>query len=221
MPERELLPLEAQARRNQALAGEFGGPLFVSTPDLLRWLPAARWCPVAVDFAAWEAPPTDLARPVPVVLHAPSNAARKGTAAARAAVEPLARAGLVEYRELSDVPPAEMPAAVRGADIVLELFALGSYGVTAAQAMAAGRVVVGHVAPGVRAHVAAATGLELPIAEAPADGIGAVLEALLRDREAAASLAARGQRFASQVHDGAASAAALGPGFLDGGGGQL
>ena len=53
--------------------------------------------------------------------------------------------GLVDYTPLRDVPWSEMPGVIASADIVLDQFALGGYGVAAVEAMASGRAVVGHV----------------------------------------------------------------------------
>ncbi|MDR3360000.1 MAG: hypothetical protein LBO20_05015 [Bifidobacteriaceae bacterium] len=214
MPADELVPLEAIARRNLALAASFPGPIFVSTPDLLDWLPEATWCPVVADQAVWRVAPTEFVRPVPVVAHVPSNAALKGTAEARAAASELDQAGLIEYRELRGVAPAAMPAAIQAADVVLDQFALGSYGVAAAEAMSAGRVVVGNVTPKVRAHVAAATGLDLPIVQAEPLDVGETLRRLVADREAGRQAAAAGQAFAAAAHDGVAAAEALTARFL-------
>jgi hypothetical protein len=212
----DLAPLERIARRNVTLAGTFPGPLFASTPDLLDWLPGAAWCPVVVDIDRWRDQPTELDRPRPVVAHIPSRSELKGTAAVRAAVEPLERSRAIEYRELSGVPSAQMPGVIRQADIVLDQFAVGSYGVAAVEAMAAGRVVVGNVTPSVRARVAELGGT-LPILQAEPGSLGETLEELLADRARGAELALAGQRFAARVHGGEASASTLAASFLRGG----
>lgn len=187
----------------------FNGPMFVSTPDLLIDLPQATWLPVVVDVQAWSSDLPVLEREVPVVLHAPSRAAIKGTAFVEAAVQPLVAEGLIEYRRLEDIAPAAMPAAVADADVVLDQFALGSYGVLAAQAMAAGRVVVGHVVDEVRQHVLEATGETLPILEADPETLTQVLRGLLSDRSVAHRHATQGPPFVAAVHSGPLSARIL------------
>ena len=187
----------------------FRGPKFVSTPDLLTDVPDATWLPVVVDVEAWHSDRPVLDRVVPVVLHAPSRAAIKGTAFVEAAVLPLVEEGLIEYRRLEDVPPTEMPEAVADADIVLDQFALGSYGVLATQAMALGRVVVGHVIDEVREHVLEATGEPLPIIEADPDTLTKVIRGLLSDRAAARQAATLGPQFVAAVHSGPLSAGIL------------
>nr|WP_272955493.1 glycosyltransferase family 4 protein [Pedococcus badiiscoriae] len=205
-PDEELTArLQSQWDVLHPLVTAFEGPVFVSTPDLLDDVPGSHLLPVVVDIAAWATTAPVLERPVPVVLHAPSRASIKGTAHVTAAMEPLAAAGLIDFRLLEGLAPSEMPAAVADADIVLDQFSLGSYGVMAVQAMAAGRVVVGHVTDAVRA---ACPG-DLPLVEATPDTLAAVVRGLLDDRAAGVAAAAAGPGYAADVHGGERSAAVL------------
>ncbi len=95
----------------------------------------------------------------------------KGTQLIAPVLERLAERGTIDFRYVEGVAAADMPALYGEADIVLDQFRIGSYGVAACEAMAAGRVVVGHVSPAVRSHVLRATGLELPIVEATPDSL--------------------------------------------------
>lgn len=212
--------LEANAARNVAAMRASSRPCFVSTPDLLRHLPEATWLPVVVDPARWT--PAGgagargmLDRDVPVVVHAPSSSRMKGSEHIDPVLAGLAAEGLVEYRRIEHVPPAEMPAVYGDADLVLDQFVLGSYGVAACEALAAGRLVVGHVTATVRDHVRGATGLDLPIVEAVPDTLEATIRGLLADRDAAAATAAAGAAFVRAVHDGTRSADVL-RGWLQG-----
>ena len=80
--------------------------------------------------------------------------------------------------------------------------------------MAAGRVVVSHVADFSRETVLAATSQRLPIVQARAAELETVLRGLLDDREAARATAALGPDFVRAVHDGRRSAQVLGPFLL-------
>ncbi|MEK8228013.1 hypothetical protein NKG05_20860 [Oerskovia sp. M15] len=114
-------------------------------------------------------------------MHVPSHSTIKGTQLVRPALDRLVAEGVVEYREISGVPSEHMPEIYAGADVVLDQFRLGSYGVAACEAMAAGRVVLGHVLPQVRDVVRSSTGLDLPVVETTADTIDAVLRELEAD----------------------------------------
>jgi hypothetical protein len=197
--------LQDQSVRLGRIVAAFEGPKFVSTPDLLDDVPDATWLPVVVDPVVWRSDRPVMERARPVVLHVPSAERMKGSELIDPTVEKLAADGLVEYRRLSGVTPDAMPAMVADADIVLDQFALGSFGVAAVQSMCAGRVTVGHVMPHVRARV----GVELPIVQATADTLRAVLLDLLENREAAREVAAAGHRYAIDVHDGRKSAEVL------------
>ena len=151
---------EQLASRNIALVQNSGRPAFVSTPDLLLDLPDALWCPVAVDLERW-ARPGRAARPsgAPLrVAHAPSVAAMKGTHLMLPVLEKLQAEGVIEFHLFQGVPSAHMPAKFGGVDVVLDQFRVGSYGVAACEALAAGNVVVGHVSEQVRTSVHEKTG---------------------------------------------------------------
>lgn len=209
--------LEAIASDNRALGDAIGAPEFVSTPDLLPYAPAATWLPLVVDSLTWAdaaARPAFESRSTPVVVHAPTNTALKGTLRIAPVVQRLHDEGVIEYREVRGVPSEQMPAFYASADIVLDQFALGSYGVTAVEAMAAGRLVVGHVGDEVRAVVAERAGTALPIAQSRAADLERVLRSIAADQASAAERAAAGPAFVRALHCGANAAAALQP-FLD------
>ncbi|GGB84442.1 hypothetical protein N798_11265 [Knoellia flava TL1] len=184
---------------------------FVSTPDLLDDVPHGRWLPVVVDVARWEAPTWQAPPPgEPLrVVHVPSDSFMKGTEQIEPALHRLSERGVIAYEPIRGVPQERMPQVVAGADVVLDQFALGSYGVAAVEAMAAGRAVVGHVRDEVRGHVLATTGHALPILQARAGEIEAVLVDLAENRHRLAEAAEEGPVFVSAVHDGRMSASVL------------
>ncbi len=197
--------LQRQVDVLRPLVQAFDGPKYVSTPDLLDDVPGATWLPVVVDTGVWTPQPPPLERDVPVVLHVPSNTALKGTRRVEEALDDLVAEGAIDFRRLEGVAPEDMPTVLGAADVVLDQFALGSYGVLACQALAQGRLVVGHVDPVVRARVAR----EIPIVEATPDTLGEVLRGLLANREAARAVAGQGPEFVAAFHDGTYSAAVL------------
>jgi hypothetical protein len=202
--------LETRARRLGRLIGEFDGPTFVSTPDLLDFAPRARLLPVVVDPDVWATDRPVLARRRPVVLHAPGNPFMKGSALLDPALEALDERGLIEYRRVAGVPPAEMPALVADADVLVDQVVLGLYSATAVQGMAAGRLVIAHVPDRVRARV---PGGAVPIADATADSIVELLEHVVAEPDTFVEVAAQGPAFARRVHDGRESARVLAESF--------
>lgn len=204
------------ADRTRREMSELGLPVFVSTPDLLDDLPQAHWCPLIVDSIFEHAKVAPLLKqPVPVVTHIPSGGWSKGTDLVTPIATGLARSGVIDFRPVSNIPRVEMPAAMAAADILLEQFRIGSYGATAIEAMALGRVVVGHILPSVREKVRAETGLELPIVEATADTLEAVLTELASDPARLLRIGQQGKDFTRQVHDGRMSAAVLSKNWIN------
>ncbi|WP_307362455.1 hypothetical protein [Microbacterium murale] len=206
--------IQRRVDRNFALLERSAAPVFVSTPDLVGDYPHGIWVPVVVDPTHWSPTIRESSSRVdeverPLVLHTPSKSSIKGSHLIRGAVERLAEEGVIRYKEVSGVPSAQVRDEVLRADIVLDQFRLGSYGVAACESMAAGKVVLGHVTERVRAFVVEHTGLELPILEATPETIYTVLKDLVGDHERMAEIAAAGQHFVGVVHDGAMSATML------------
>ncbi|HWD82981.1 MAG TPA: glycosyltransferase [Kribbella sp.] len=201
--------LERNATRAVELFTSYPGSVYVSTPDLLDYVPNATWCPVIVDVDIWRSDAPVLEHAKPVVAHAPSKSAMKGSELIDPIMRRLAEQGLITYRRVEGVDPADMPAVYRDADIVLDQFRIGSYGVAACEAMAAGRIVVGHIAQHVRDRVAADTGVELPIVDATPDTVERVVRDLIANRQRGREIAARGPAYVEKVHDGRWSADTL------------
>lgn len=206
---------ETLASRNIDLVTRSGRPIFVSTPDLLDDLPDARWCPVVVDLDRWRTERTARARSAPLrVAHAPSVGSVKGTALILPILERLHDEGVIQMELVKGRSSGQMPEVFARADVMIDQVRIGSYGVAACEAMAAGCLVVAHVSTTVRELVADLTGHALPIVEATP----ASIESVLRDLAAAPDLEDRrsaGISFVSEVHDGRASARALLEGWID------
>jgi glycosyltransferase involved in cell wall biosynthesis len=205
-PKEELTArLQRQLEELAPLVAAFDGPKFVSTPDLLDDVPDATWMPVVIDLDVWTQGDEPLSRPRPLVVHAPSNRALKGTELIEPVLHDLVDRGLIDYQRIEGVPPAEVPAMMRGADIVLDHFGIGNYGVVTCEAMASGRVSISHIHDRVRDRVPE----PIPTIEATPDTLGAVIEKVLDDRDAARATAAAGPAFVRKWHDGRRSAAVL------------
>lgn len=200
---------ETLARRNIEFLNRSGCPVFVSTPDLLLDLPAATWCPVVVDPARWSMPRTERERGAPLrVVHAPSNPALKGTPLIMPVLERLQAEGVIDFRLIQGIPSADMPNLFAGADVLLDQFRLGSYGVAACEAMATGCIVVGQISEQVRETVAQSTGHQLPIVEADPRSLEDVLRRLSALPDLT-QLRRESADFVTDVHDGRRSADAL------------
>ncbi len=209
-------PSEDLTERLQVVVGDiqqdiarFDGPRFVSTLDLLDFVPGAVWMPLVVGVDEYATDKPVLERRRPVVLHAPSNSALKGSSFIDPALQSLHDDGLIEYRRVSGLPHTELVELVKNCDLVVDQAVLGHYGAFAAESMAAGRVTLAHVAP----HVRALMPVGLPIVEITPPTVRDVVADLVRQRDAAIKTAHDGVEFARTVHDGRMAARAL-AGFL-------
>lgn len=202
--------------RNRTFLEGSRSPVFLSTPDLVNDYPRGVWLPVVIDFLRWSGSvikcnqgDRDMTGVPPLVVHTPSSQRVKGSHLIEAPIERLVRNNVIRYHSLTGVSSMEVQQAVFGAAIVLDQFRLGSYGVAACEAMAAGKVVVGHVTPQVRQYVTQQTGMELPIVEADPETIAQVLAELATDPDRMHILGCRGQEFVANVHAGELSAQIL------------
>ncbi|WP_194422094.1 hypothetical protein [Microbacterium abyssi] len=207
--------LEETALRNRELGQSLGTPLYVSTPELLLDWPSATWLPVIVDPGTWATDSELLIGRPPVVVHAPTSPIVKGTNLIEPTLMQMSDRGALDYRRIERVPAAAMPSLYAAADIVLDQFALGAYGTTSIEAMAAGRLVVAHLHEQVRSHIAGVTGLEPPIVEATPDTLGAVLDDIIARPQHYREIAGRGPEYVAAVHDGTLSTRVIVP-FLTG-----
>jgi glycosyltransferase involved in cell wall biosynthesis len=210
-PQEWLTSIHATVRRNQQIAAEFDGPLFVSTPDLLVDLPTATWVPTVVDPKPWRAAPGAFQDSRRLrVLHRPSRSEPpiKGTAYIVPVLELLADEGLIELVEAdAPVEHSSMPELIGQADIVIDQIITGSYGVAAVEAMCAGRLVLGYLTPQVRDAIAD----DIPIVDAAPDQLESVLREIVANPALYASIADSGPAFAERWHGGRATVEALAP----------
>lgn len=207
--------LEPSVAENLRLIADLGVPTFVSTAGLLVDVPDAHFLGVVVD-------PTKWANEVPVlqherikVVHAPTNPNLKGTPDIAPIARRLAAEGLIDYEEISGVPNDQMPSVFVDADVVLDQFRTGDYGVGACETMASGRIVLAHVSAQVREEVARHAEMPLPIPETTIANLEEVLRDIAARRDYYRALAATGPEFVRRLHNGDFSRDVLMTHFID------
>ncbi|MFF7248165.1 glycosyltransferase [Embleya sp. NPDC008237] len=197
--------LQAKVDRLLPILRGLDVPTFVATPDLIADVPDAVWLPAAIDPSAWRTGKPVLARERPVVVHVMTSPFLRGTARIEPTLHRLHEIGLIEYRRILNRPAAELPALFADADIVLDQFGCGSYGMTSCQALAAGRLTICYLHESATEHLPA----DLPIRGADPNSLAEVLEEVVAEPEAARELAARGPAYVAEHHDGRRSARVL------------
>jgi len=191
-------------RVHEALA-DFEGPVLVSTPDLLDHVPGAVWLPGVVGPPSFFRTAPALTGRRPVVAHAPSRSALKGSEWVDPVLERMEREGLLTYRRLQNLPSVMVPSLLREVDVLVDQIVFGNPGVLAAQAMAAGRLVLAHLPEPVRRRYPDPP----PGVEATPASIEQVLLSVIENPEHYSQIAASGVEFARKYHDGRMSARVL------------
>ncbi len=190
------------------IALEYADGIFVSTPDLLEFLPGAKLLPQPIDlehFASLSqnqgasAPPGQPGVDRPVrIAHAPSNRTIKGTDTIIAAVERLQRRGLkVQLVLVENQSHAGAIAACNRCDLAVDQLLVGTYGQYAVEMMALGKPTFCHI----RQDVLPLYPQSCPVIRASTDDFEEVLVEWVRHPEWWSAAGESGRRYVKQVHD--------------------
>lgn len=207
--------IERNVAENLALIADLDAPVLVSTAGLLGDLPQAHLLGVVIEPEVWANDRPTLVRDRLRVVHAPTQPHVKGTDLILPVVRSLAAEGVIDYVELTGVSHAEMPEVFADADIVLDQFRIGDYGVGACEAMASGRIVLTYLTDEVRAEVARHAGMPIPIPEVTVDTVEAVIRDIADRRDHYRAVAAQGPEFVRRMHNGDFSSSVLLREFLE------
>jgi glycosyltransferase involved in cell wall biosynthesis len=172
------------------------GARVVGSYDAARWVPDAQVIPPAIDVRAIEpTPPTDRDRPV--VLHAPSSRAKKGTEEIVAACAELG----VELEIVEGLDHREAFERYRRADVIVDQLNAGWYGVFAIEAMALGKPVITFLHDEAVRKTEEAFGVDVPIVNATPETLAGVLRPLVESAEERRRVGRAGRAYVEEVHD--------------------
>ncbi|HYZ78583.1 MAG TPA: glycosyltransferase [Gaiellaceae bacterium] len=176
--------------------GRRAGAQIVGSYDAIRWVPEAEVVPPGIDLAAYEpVPPSE--RPRPLVVHAPSNRARKGTEHVVAACRELD----LELDVVEGLPHHEARRRYERADIVIDQLNAGWYGLFAIEAMALGKPVVTFLHDDAVRRTEQAFGVAPPIVSAREETLVERLRALVTSPDERRRRGAEGRAYVERVHD--------------------
>src|SRR4029079_16617333 len=172
------------------------GARVVGSYDAVRWVPDAHVIPPGIDVHGIEpAPPPDGERPV--VLHAPSSRARKGTEHVVAACAQLD----VELEIVEGLDHREAFERYRRAHIIVDHLNAGWYGVFAIEAMALGKPVVSFLHDEAVRRTEEAFGLEVAIVSVTREALRERLRPLAASPDERRRVGAASRAYAQEVHD--------------------
>jgi glycosyltransferase involved in cell wall biosynthesis len=172
------------------------GARVVGSYDAIRWMPDAHVIPPGIDVRGIEpAPPSDRDRPV--VLHAPSSRARKGTEHVVAACAELD----VELEIVEGLDHREAFERYRRADVIVDQLNAGWYGVFAIEALALGKPVVTFLHDEAVRRTEEAFGIPVPLVGATKETLVGSLRPLVSSPEERQRVGAASRAYAEEVHD--------------------
>jgi hypothetical protein len=168
----------------------------VGSYDAIRWVPEAHVVPPGIDLRGIDpAPPQPHDRPL--VVHAPSSRARKGTDHVVAACEGLP----VDLEIVEGLHHDEAFARYAAADIVVDQLNAGWYGIFAIEAMALGKPVLTFLHDEAVERTEAAFQIEVPLVRVTKETLGDRLAALAADPDEQRRIGAASRTYVEHVHD--------------------
>ena len=168
----------------------------VGSFDALRWVPEAEMIPPGLDLSPFTpVPPTDRERPI--VVHAPSDRAKKGTEYVIAACERLP----VELDIVEGLPHEQARERYARADIVVDQLNAGWHGVFALEAMALGKPVVLRLKQDVVEQAERAYGTKVPLVPATKETLVDALRPLVESPALRREIGAASRAYVEKVHD--------------------
>jgi hypothetical protein len=117
---------------------------YVSTPDLLEFVPDAEWLPNPVDLTNLKYSESDSSGPLKI-LHAPTNREVKNTKAVEDAISQVKDEGLdIQFTLIENTKHSELIDQISKHDLVIDWVnpEYGIYGVFSIESMALGRPVI-------------------------------------------------------------------------------
>jgi O-antigen/teichoic acid export membrane protein/glycosyltransferase involved in cell wall biosynthesis len=169
----------------------------VGSYDAIRWVPDAHVVPPGIDLNVFR-PVEPSGRERPLVVHAPSNRARKGTEHVIAACKELD----VDLEIVEGLHHAEARRRYERADIVVDQLNAGWYGLFAIEAMALGKPVVTSLHEDAVARTESAFGVTMPLVHATKETLVEALRPLVESPEERARIGAESRAYVERVHDG-------------------
>jgi glycosyltransferase involved in cell wall biosynthesis len=186
------------------VALEMATGIFVSTPDLLEFLPNSVLLPQPLPVRQFAdrgqgVAERDGARPIRVV-HAPSDRMIKGTSHVIAAIDALRARGIaVELALLEGMRHDDAMNACAAADIAIDQVLVGAYGQFAVEMMALGKPVICFIRDDLWRHYPE----DLPIISAEPRTLEAAVLSLIEARAEWPAIGEAGRHYAARVHDSA------------------
>jgi len=179
---------------------EYVDQFLVQDPEMAQFAPkGTKIIPRAMDLEKWDMVGVEK-NDVPLVVHAPSNKAVKGTAFIMKAVAELQEEGLkFRFKPITGMQHSEAKKWYAKSDIIIDQIMIGATGVLTLEAWALGKPCVVYLREDLFKDFYKCS--ELPVANANPDTIKDQLRKLIKDYEWRQDLSKRGRKTVKRFHD--------------------
>lgn len=189
--------------RTYHVATRYANAVFVSTVDLLEFIPGSIWLPPPVNLDLLDSNALKIGSRKKesdeiVLVHAPTNRAIKGSDYLIKAVDNLQKKGYkIRLNLIEKMPHNRALEEYLKADIVVDQLLVGWYGQVSMEAMALKKPVICYVREDLQQYVPDG----LPLISADVDTIKDVLEDVITHRDRLNDFGKRGRAYVEQYHD--------------------
>ena len=152
--------------------------------------------PIAIDISRFIPHYPELRKKRPLILHAPTNPAFKGTVFIEDAIKQLKKKYDFEYRRIEKMSNTEVISLYKQADIIVDQILCGSHGLLSVESMALGKPVITYIRPDLQDSFPA----DLPIVNGNPDNVKEKIAMLLDSPEMRRELGIKGRIYAQQHH---------------------
>ena len=170
---------------------------YVSTPELLDFVPNAEWLPNPVNLDNLKYSETNVTGPLKI-LHASTNRDVKNTKAVESSISKLKSDGLdIQFTLLENVQHAELMEQISKHDLIIDWMnpEFGIYGVFSIESMALGRTVICTLTDSLY------EGYELPIINSSPESLEVSIKEVYDNREILVEKGQLGSEFVNRNHN--------------------
>lgn len=152
--------------------------------------------PIAIDLKYFDPAYPSMDKKRPVLLHAPTNREFKGTKRVEETIERLKEEYDFDYVFVEKMNHEEAIKLYKEADIIIDQFLCGSYGLLSVEAMALGKPVLAYIRP----DLVPTFPLDLPIVNTNPDTLYDNIKLLFHHPELRYKLGKRGRTYVEKFH---------------------
>ncbi len=179
---------------------EYVDQFVVQDPELQQHFPEARIIPRALDLEKWDFVGISNTKRRPLVVHAPTNEAYKGSKFVIEAVEALQAEGVpFDFKMIKDLSLDEARRYYKEADLIVDQLLIGSTGVLTLEAWALGKPCVVYLQPGLFEKFYKTD--DVPVVNANPSNIKDQLRMIIGDVGRREELSYRGRELVENFHD--------------------